>query len=86
MGIAACVTAVAVRIIADGLGLVALMVFWMPTQILADTADLELVAKGCQFAIAQAGVGVTIAAVVFTLYVTGRVNTRRSRIDAHLGI
>lgn len=86
MGIAACMTAVAVRIIADGLGLVALMVFWMPTQILADTADLELVAKGCQFAIAQAGVGVTIAAVVFILYVTGRVNARRSRIDAHLGI
>lgn len=39
MGIATCVTAVAARIIADGLGLVALMVFWMPTRILVDPAD-----------------------------------------------
>lgn len=86
MGIAACVTAVAARIIADGLGLVAMMVFWMPTQVLVDPADPEPLAEGWRFAIAQAGVGVAIAAVVFTLYVAGRVNARRSRIDEHLGI
>lgn len=86
MGIAACVTAVAARIIGDGLGLVAMMVFWMPTQVLVDPADPEPLAEGWRFAIAQAGVGVTIAVVVFTLYVAGRVNARRSRIDEHLGI
>lgn len=86
MGIAACVTAVAARIIADGLGLVAMMVFWMPTQVLVDPADPEPLAEGWRFAIAQAGVGVAIAAVVFTLYVAGRVNARRSPIDEHLGI